>query len=89
MDAIARTNEPWVAYKYDAGLKGFSTASHADGDLARHRAGIRSTISSAGPNRTGWPAFGQRTGCSWQKGRAARSRRSRRRTPSSSRAKWT
>ena len=25
MDAIARTNEPWVAYKYDAGLKGFST----------------------------------------------------------------
>ncbi|RPI52411.1 MAG: hypothetical protein EHM55_16580, partial [Acidobacteria bacterium] len=27
MDAIARTNEPWVAYKYDAGLKGFSTAA--------------------------------------------------------------
>ena len=27
MDAIARTNEPWVAYKYDAGLKGFSTAT--------------------------------------------------------------
>jgi hypothetical protein len=25
MDAIARTNEPSVAYKYDAGLKGFST----------------------------------------------------------------
>jgi hypothetical protein len=25
MDAAARTNEPWVAYKYDAGLKGFST----------------------------------------------------------------
>ena len=27
MDAFARTNEPWVAYKYDAGLKGFSTAT--------------------------------------------------------------
>ncbi len=27
MDAIARTNEPFVAYKYDAGLKGFSTAT--------------------------------------------------------------
>jgi hypothetical protein len=25
MDAAAKTNEPWVAYKYDAGLKGFST----------------------------------------------------------------
>ena len=22
---LAKTNEPWVAYKYDAGLKGFST----------------------------------------------------------------
>jgi hypothetical protein len=27
MDAIARTSEPWVAYKYDAGLKGFSTST--------------------------------------------------------------
>ena len=27
MDAIARTNEPSVAYKYDAGLKGFSTST--------------------------------------------------------------
>ena len=27
MDAVARTNEPWVAYKYDAGLKGFSTGT--------------------------------------------------------------
>ncbi len=27
MDALARTNEPWVAYKYDAGLKGFQTAA--------------------------------------------------------------
>ena len=27
MDAIARTSEPSVAYKYDAGLKGFSTAT--------------------------------------------------------------
>jgi hypothetical protein len=26
MDALAKTNEPWVAYKYDAGLKGFSTS---------------------------------------------------------------
>jgi hypothetical protein len=26
MDAIARTSEPWVAYKYDAGLGGLSTA---------------------------------------------------------------
>ena len=25
MDAIAKTDEPFVAYKYDAGLKGFST----------------------------------------------------------------
>ncbi|HEX6464010.1 MAG TPA: hypothetical protein VFZ98_06150 [Vicinamibacterales bacterium] len=25
MDAVARTNEPWVSYKYEAGLKGFST----------------------------------------------------------------
>ncbi len=26
MDAVAKTNEPWVAYKYEAGLRGFSTA---------------------------------------------------------------
>src|SRR5499427_6871715 len=26
MDAVAKTNAPWVAYKYDAGLKGLSTA---------------------------------------------------------------
>jgi hypothetical protein len=25
MDAVAGTDEPWVAYKYEAGLKGFST----------------------------------------------------------------
>src|SRR5262249_45758342 len=25
MDAAAKTDEPWVAYKYDAGLKGFTT----------------------------------------------------------------
>jgi hypothetical protein len=25
MDAIASTKEPWIAYKYEAGLKGFST----------------------------------------------------------------
>jgi hypothetical protein len=25
MDAVASTSDPWVAYKYDAGLKGFST----------------------------------------------------------------
>ncbi len=25
MDAVAKTDEPWVAYKYEAGLKGFST----------------------------------------------------------------
>ena len=25
MDAVASTNEPWVAYKYEAGLTGFST----------------------------------------------------------------
>src|SRR5262249_9288799 len=25
MDAVARTTEPWVAYKYEAGLNGFST----------------------------------------------------------------
>ena len=25
MDAVASTNEPWVAYKYEAGLKGLST----------------------------------------------------------------
>jgi hypothetical protein len=25
MDAVARTIEPWVAYKYEAGLKGFAT----------------------------------------------------------------
>ncbi len=27
MDAVAKTDEPWVAYKYEAGLGGFSTAS--------------------------------------------------------------
>jgi hypothetical protein len=26
MDALARTSEEWIAYKYEAGLKGFSTA---------------------------------------------------------------
>ena len=25
MDAVARTDEAWIAYKYDAGLKGFTT----------------------------------------------------------------
>src|SRR5439155_15802041 len=25
MDALAKTNDEWIAYKYDAGLKGFST----------------------------------------------------------------
>src|SRR5262249_32533366 len=25
MDAVARTNEPWVAYKYEAGLSGFAS----------------------------------------------------------------
>src|SRR4029079_6722716 len=26
MDAVAKTNDEWVAYKYEAGLSGFSTA---------------------------------------------------------------
>jgi hypothetical protein len=26
MDAVAKTDEPWIAYKYEAGLKGFSVA---------------------------------------------------------------
>src|SRR5262249_11496724 len=25
MEAVARTSEPWIAYKYDGGLKGFTT----------------------------------------------------------------
>jgi hypothetical protein len=27
MEALAKTNEQWIAYKYDAGLKGFSTTT--------------------------------------------------------------
>ena len=51
MDAIARTSEPSVAYKYDAGLKGFSTAAMPRVTW-RDTGGGRSSISSAGPRRS-------------------------------------
>ena len=88
MDAIARTNEPSVAYKYDAGLKGFSTATmprvtwrDTGGHPQQHQFGGPKAMSAFGHSRVQSPAR-------WQKDRAARSRRSRRRTRSSSRAKW-
>ena len=55
MDAVARTNEPWVAYKYDAGLKGFSTATmprviwrDTGGWLQQHQFGGPKSIGLAG-----------------------------------------
>ena len=37
MDAAAKTNEPWVAYKYDARPEGILDRPHAARHLARHR----------------------------------------------------
>jgi hypothetical protein len=55
MDAIARTNEPWVAYKYDGGLKGFSTSNtprviwrDTGGWLQQHQFGGPKAISLSG-----------------------------------------
>jgi hypothetical protein len=42
MDAVAKTSEKWVAYKYDAGLGGFSTAL-TPRVMARYRWTIRSS----------------------------------------------
>ena len=89
MDALATTNEEWVAYKYEAGLKGFSTeltprvtwrdtGGHAAAVRVRRR---RQQDASCRSRR--------RTGCWSRKARADRSPPSRRRTPSSSRAKST
>ena len=47
MEALAKTNEEWIAYKYEAGLKGFSTALLSRVVVARHRRLSRSTTSSA------------------------------------------
>ena len=90
MDAIARPNEPSVAYKYDAGLKGFSTATMPRVDLARHRR--RSAAASVRRTQSDEPvghSRGKNRVLVAEGASAARSRRSRRRTRSSSRAKWT
>ena len=54
MDALAKTNEEWVAYKYEAGLKGFSTDADAARRLARHRRPCRSSTSSAAWSTDRW-----------------------------------
>ena len=46
MDAVAKTDEPFVAYKFDAGLKGFSTDT-LPRVIWRDTADGRSSISSA------------------------------------------
>ena len=48
MDAIAKTNEPSVAYKFDAGLVGLLEANLVTSDLESTSADSRSKISSAG-----------------------------------------
>ena len=73
MDALATTKEEWIAYKYEAGLKGFST----DADAARRRgatpAACRSRTSSAASSRRRSRRSRRRTGCSWPKAKARRS----------------
>jgi hypothetical protein len=68
MDAIARTNEPSVAYKYDAGLKGFSTATMPrvtwrDTGGPSAAASIRRAEGSRTVRRSA-----RRIGCFWPKG---------------------
>ena len=70
------------------GAEGILDGDDAQGRPGATPAGIRSSISSAGPRRSAFRVFARPTACSWPKARAARSRRSRRRTRSSSRAKW-
>ena len=55
MDAIARTSEPWVAYKYDAGLNGLSTKTlprvvwrDTGGHPQQHRFGGPAALSLSG-----------------------------------------
>ena len=89
MDAIAKTDEPSVAYKYEAGLKGFSTEPDAARDLARHRRRPAAVPSSAASRTTRASPSRPGTACSSPRARAARWRRSRRRTASSSRVRST
>ena len=70
MDAIAQTNEPSVAYTYDAGLKGFSTATmprvtwrDTGGHPQKHQFG--------GPKAIGLSASAQPTVCSLPKAHVA------------------
>ena len=69
MDAIAQTNEPWVAYKYDAGLKGFSTDADAARDVARHRRPSAAVSVRRRGQRDARAASRPRIGCSWPKGK--------------------
>ena len=68
MDAIARTNEPSVAYKYDAGLKGFSTATmprvtwrDTGGHPQQHQFGGPKAIGLSGDTRVQPSAAGRRS----------------------------
>ena len=88
MDAIARTNEPVGRLQVRRGAEGILDGDDAHGSPGATPAAGRSSISSAGPRRRAFRAFARPTACSWPKARADRSRRSRRRTRSSSRAKW-
>ena len=47
MEALAKTTDEWIAYKYDGGLKGFSTASAVRTSSGTTPAASRSTTSSA------------------------------------------
>ena len=48
MDALATTKEEWIAYKYEAGLKGFSTDLTPRVVVARHRRPCRSSTQFGG-----------------------------------------
>ena len=54
MEALAKTNEEWIAYKYDAGLKGFSTDADAARRLARHRRPAAAATASAAWSTRPW-----------------------------------
>ena len=88
MDAVAKTNEEWIAYKYDAGLERFSTAL-TPRVIWRDTGGQPQQYAFGGVvNQTMVPVKA-RTACSSPRAKADRWRRSRRRTPSSSRARST
>ena len=89
LEAVARTDEPSVAYIYQGGLKGFSPETLPDDPLARTRqASWQSAKAPRGEAGSGRTSCGHGTGWRSPGARAARSPSSRRRTSSSSPVNW-